>query len=65
MRRSVRVEAGADPTAALGHRVAATHSRCGCEANPDHDSTLKFGVATSGLVHQSHAVSGSARGTLQ
>jgi hypothetical protein len=41
-------DAGAEPTAAQGHRVAATHSRCACEANPDRDSTLEFGVATSG-----------------
>ena len=48
MGRSLPADAGTYPTAALGLRVAATHSRCACEANPDHDSTLKFGVATSG-----------------
>ncbi len=41
-----------------GLRFAATHSRCACEANPDHDSTLKFGVAISGwcISHVTHGV---------
>jgi hypothetical protein len=60
MGRSLRADAGADPTAALGLRVAATHSQCACEANPDHDSTPKVRGRCLGLVHQSHAARGSA-----
>jgi hypothetical protein len=35
-----------------GLRVAATHSRCACEANPDHDSSSKVRGRYLGLVHQ-------------
>ena len=45
MGRSLPADAGTDRRSRV--RVAAIHSRCACEATPDHDSTLKFGVATS------------------
>jgi hypothetical protein len=59
MGRSLRADAGADPTAALGSRFAATHSRCACEASPDHDFDPKVQGRYLGLVHQSHAARGS------